>query len=377
MDITAAVAMEPGKSLELKTVELAPLRPDEVRVRMAATGVCHADVLARDQIYPVPLPAVLGHEGSGVVEAVGSDVGRLEVGDHVVLSFNSCGRCAMCDAGHPNACAHLGAYNFAGSRPDGSSPLSLDGTPITGWFFGQSAFATHANVPERLAVKVPADVPAHLLGPLGCGVMTGTGSVFNVLAPLPGSSFAVFGTGAVGFSGLLGAKIAGCTTIIAVDVVKAKLDLALRLGATHVVNSAETDPVEAIREITGGAGVNYALDAVGVPAVFTQMANSLAMRGHGVLVGAAPPGHEASLDIGVLLNASAPRLSMVLEGDAVPQEFIPHLVRLHQAGLLPLEELVTTYDFADINKAFDDVETGATVKAVVTFEPQADSAGTE
>jgi len=197
--------------------------------------------------------------------------------------------------------------------------------------------------------------------------MTGAGSVFNVLDPEPGSSFAVFGTGAVGFSGLLAAKVAGCTTIIAVDVAARKLDRALELGATHVVNSAEQDPVAAIRDITGGAGVNNALDAVGVSAVFTQMANSLAVRGHGVLVGAPPPGQDALLDIGTLLNSSSPRLSMVLEGDAVPREFIPRLIRLYQAGLFPLDELVTTYRFTDINTAIADAEHGTVIKPVVTF----------
>jgi aryl-alcohol dehydrogenase len=243
----------------------------------------------------------------------------------------------------------------------------MEGTPITGRFFGQSSFATHTNVAERLAVKVPAELPLHVLGPLGCGVMTGAGAVFNTLAPKPGSSFAVFGTGAVGFSGLLAAKVVGCTTIIAVDVVHSKLQKALQLGATHIINSAEQDPQEAIREITGGKGVDYALDAVGISAVFTQMANSLAVRGHGVLVGAPKPGDDARLDVGTLLNASSPRLSLVLEGDAAPQEFIPRLIRLYQAGLFPVDELVTSYKFEDINTAISDSERGTAIKPVVTF----------
>jgi len=367
MDITAAVALEPGQPLEPLTVELAGLRHDEVRVKLAATGVCHADVIARDQVYPVPLPAVLGHEGAGVVEAVGAAVTGLRVGDHVVLGFNFCGRCPSCAGGYPSYCAQFGAHNFGGFRPDATSPLSLGGTPITGWFFGQSSFATHANVAERIAVRVPPELPLHLLAPLGCGLMTGAGAVFNVLKPQPGSSLAVFGTGAVGFAGLLAAKVAGATTIIAVDVVSGKLDRARQLGATHVVNSAEHDPVAAIRDITGGTGVNYALDAVGVASVFTQMANSLAVRGHGVLVGAPPPGQEARLDIGTLLNSSSPRLSMVLEGDALPSEFIPRLIRLYQAGLFPLDELVTTYPFSEINTAIADAEHGTVIKPVVTF----------
>jgi aryl-alcohol dehydrogenase len=366
--ITAAVSFEGGKPFELRSVDLADLEPYEVRVKLAATGVCHADVIARHQFYPVPLPAVFGHEGAGVVEAIGSHVSSLEVGDHVVLGFNTCGACEMCGAGHPASCLHIASYSFAGKRPDGSSPLSIDGQAISGWFFGQSSFATHANVPERIAVKVPSDVPLNVLGPLGCGVMTGTGAVFNVLAPKPGSSFAVFGTGSVGFSGLLGAKIVGCTTIIAVDVAPAKLETAKRLGATHVVNSSETDPVQAIRDITAGRGVDYALDAVGVSQVFTQMADSLAKRGHGVLVGAAPPGQPAQLDIGVLLNSSTPKLTMVAEGDAAPQEFIPRLVRLYRAGLLPLDDIVTTFPFSDIELAFAALDQGEVIKPVVVFD---------
>lgn len=368
MQITAAVAVAADEPLDIRTVDLAELRPDEVRVRLVATGICHADVIARKQFYPVPLPAVLGHEGAGIVEAVGSQVSRLAVGDQVVLGFNFCGSCLTCGSGHVASCEHIASYCFGGTRPDGSSPLSIDGRTISGWFFGQSSFATHANVPERIAVKVPSDVPAALLGPLGCGIMTGTGAVMNVLAPRPGSSFAVFGTGAVGFSGMLAAKIMGCTTIIAVDVAPAKLEAALRLGATHVVNSREVDPVAAIREITDGRGVEFALDAVGVSAVFTQMADSLARRGHGALVGAAPPGDAAALDIGVLLNSAAPRISLVTEGDAAPQEFIPRLVRLYRAGLLPLDQLVTTFPFSRIEEAFTALESGEVIKPVLTFD---------
>lgn len=370
MDIQAAVSFEAGKPLEIRTVELAPLRPDEVRVRLVATGICHADVIARNQDYPVPLPAVFGHEGAGVVEEVGPYTSRLEVGDHVVLGFNTCGSCSMCGAGHVASCEHIGEYSFGGKRPDGSSPMLIGGEPISGWFFGQSSFATQVNVPERLAVKVSPDVPLDVLGPLGCGVMTGAGAVINVLAPKPGSSFAVFGTGSVGFSGLLAAKIVGCTTIIAVDVAPQKLETALRLGATHVVNSAEQDPVQAIHELTGGRGIEYALDAVGIPAVFTQMADSLAKRGHGVLVGAAAPGQPADLDIGRLLTSTTPKLTMVAEGDAAPLEFIPRLVRLYEAGLLPLDELVTKFDFRDIESAFQALESGEVIKPVVVFDQE-------
>lgn len=367
MEVTAAVADKPGAPLELKKVQLQDLQPGEIRVKVVATGICHADVLARDQAYPVPLPAVLGHEGAGIIEEVGAGVSTLAPGDHVVLGFNFCGSCPMCASGHPSNCATFFEHNFGGYRLDGSSPLRIDGSDVAGWFFGQSSFASHVNVAARLAVKVAPDVPLDVLGPLGCGVMTGAGAVLNVLNPHAGSSFAVFGTGAVGFSGLLAAKVAGCATIIAVDVVGSRLQLARELGATHVVNAASGDPVEQIRDITAGAGVDYALDAVGITDVFTQMASSLAVRGHGVLVGAPAPGQQAALDIGSLLFTSQ-RLSMVLEGDSVPQTFIPELIRLYQAGLFPFDKLIKHYPLEQINTAIGDAEAGRTVKPVVVFD---------
>jgi aryl-alcohol dehydrogenase len=219
-------------------------------------------------------------------------------------------------------------------------------------FFGQSSFATATNVRARNAVKIDDDAPVELLGPLGCGIMTGSGAVLNVLKPSPGESIAVFGTGAVGLSGMLAAKAAGATTIIMVDIVPSRLEFAKELGATHVVNSKETDPVEAIRELTAGRGASYALDTTGVPPVFSQMTKSLALRGHGALVGAAKLGTEAPFDIGTLLTSGI-NVSMVVEGDAVPREFIPKLISLYERGMFPFEKLVKTYDFKDINQAFE------------------------
>ncbi|WP_279402590.1 zinc-binding dehydrogenase [Arthrobacter sp. JCM 19049] len=195
--------------------------------------------------------------------------------------------------------------------------------------------------------------------------MTGSGAVLNVLKPTPGSSVAIFGTGAVGMAGMMAAKAAGATTIIMVDIVPSRLELAKELGATHVVNSKETDPAAAIKEITGG-GAQFALDTTGVPMVFTQMSNSLATRGHGALVGAAKLGTEAKVDIGTQLLAGI-NLHLVIEGDAVPKQFIPRLVSLHQQGLFPFDKLIKKYDFADINQAFADSANGSTLKPVITF----------
>ncbi|TFB69029.1 NAD(P)-dependent alcohol dehydrogenase [Cryobacterium sp. Hz9] len=366
MKVTAAVALTKGEPLAIQELILDAPRATEVQVRMVATGVCHTDAIVRDQLYPTPLPAVLGHEGAGIVEAIGEGVTSVEVGDHVLLSFSSCGVCSSCVSGHPSYCIHLYDLDFSGARPDGSTAFTADdGTPVSSHFFGQSSFASVSNVAERSVVKISKDAPLELMGPLGCGIQTGAGAVLNVLRPEAGSSIAIFGSGAVGMSGLLAAVVANATTIIAVDIVDSRLEFAKTLGATHTINSKDEDAVARIREITGG-GVNYALDTTGNKFVFAQMTKSLGVLGHGALVGAAAPGTEAPIDIGSLLLTGL-KISMVIEGDSVPQTFIPQLISLYEAGVFPFDKLVKKYDFTDINEAFADSESGVTLKPVVIF----------
>lgn len=366
MKTRAAVALGPGQDFEIRELELDEPRPDEVTVRMVASGVCHTDAIIRDQWYPVPLPAVLGHEGAGVVEAVGSAVQGLEVGDRVVVGPAFCGECEQCLAGHPMYCLNFYDRNFSARRTDGSTAFTAaDGTAVGSNFFGQSSFAEHTNVVAHGTVKVAEDAPLDLLGPLGCGIMTGAGAVLNVLAPKPGSSIAIFGTGAVGMAAMLAAKAAGASTIIMVDIVPSRLEFARGLGATHTVNSKEQDPASAIAELTGG-GAEYALDTTGVPAVFAQMTNSLGIRGHGALVGAARMGTEAPIDIGTLLVRGV-SMSTVVEGDAVPKEFIPRLIALHERGAFPFDALTKTYAFDDINAAFADSASGETLKPIIVY----------
>ena len=365
MQITAAVSREVHASLEFSTLELEQPRADEVRVRLVATGVCHTDALVRDGVLPGSTPVVLGHEGAGVVDAIGAEVTTVAVGDHVVLGFNSCGACDQCLDSHPAYCVSFPPLNFGGARPDGTTSLSEGGARVASHFFGQSSFATYANAAERSVVKVSANVPLEILGPLGCGIMTGAGTVLNVLKPAPGSSIVIFGTGAVGNSALLAAIVADCSTIIMVDVVAARLELALSLGATHVINSLDEDAVARVRAITG-LGARYAIDTTGRPGVFRQMVDALAPQGFAALVGAAAPGTEASIDIGDFLVKS-PTITAVIEGDAVPETFIPYLVDLFEQGRFPFDKLVTTYPFAEINQAFADSEAGITIKPVVVF----------
>ncbi|WP_105567106.1 NAD(P)-dependent alcohol dehydrogenase [Microbacterium halophytorum] len=365
MKVTAAVATAPKTPLTITELELGEPGAGEVRVRMVASGVCHTDAIVRDQWYPTPLPAVLGHEGAGVVDAVGPGVDGFEAGDKVVLSFNYCGHCANCSTGTPQYCVDFYGRNFGGARADGSTSLSQGESPVSSHFFGQSSFADHANVPVQCVVKVPDDAPLEILAPLGCGIQTGAGAVLNSLNPPAGSSIAIFGAGAVGMSALLAAVIAGCTTIIAIDRVPSRLELAKELGATHVIDTSVEDAAVRIKEITGG-GAEYALDTTGVPAVFTGAASSLRVRGHLGVVGAAALGTEAPLDIGSLLPIGV-RVSFIVEGDSVPSSFVPRLVALYEAGLFPFDKLVRSYPFADINQAFEDSASGVTLKPVVVF----------
>jgi aryl-alcohol dehydrogenase len=367
MKVHAAVVTRQGSPLQIQELELDSLRANEVRVRLVATGVCHTDAVVRDQVLTTPLPIVLGHEGAGIVDEVGEAVTTVRPGDHVVLSANSCGSCGQCLRGDLAYCEDLFGRNFGASRPDGTTSLADGDTPVGSMFFGQSSFSSYANVAERSIVKVDPDVDLALLGPLGCGIQTGAGAVLNELRPEPGSSFAVFGTGAVGAAALMGAVVAGCTTIIAVDIVPSRLELALTLGATHVINSKEEDVAEAIRRITAGRGLDYALDTTGIPNVLRSAAEALGIRGTVALVGASGPGTEVAFEIGASLTKGW-TFKTIIEGSSVPQTFIPALIALWQAGRFPFDRLIKRYPFDEINTAFADSESGATMKPVVVFD---------
>lgn len=368
MKTTAAIATAPEQPFEITEVDLDDPRVGEVQVRMVASGVCHTDAIVRDQWYPTPLPAVLGHEGAGVVEAVGPGVDDVAVGDHVLLSFASCGGCRNCQVGRPAYCAEFFAHNFGGRRTDGSTAFGRDGEAISSHFFGQSSFAAHSNVARRSVVVVPPEAPLEVLAPLGCGLQTGAGAVLNRLQVREGSSFVVFGAGAVGLAALLAAVVANASTIVAVDLVTDRLTLAGELGATHTVDASAADAagvVAQVREATGG-GADYALDTTGSTAAFRQMTDSLGSLGHGALVGASALGTEASIDIGTIMLSGA-TISMCIEGESVPPLFIPKLIDLHARGVFPFDKLVRNYPFAELNRAFEDSHCGVAIKPVVTF----------
>ena len=293
--VTAAVAREPRAPLSIEELHLDDIRPGEARIRLVAVGVCHTDAIVRDGIYPTPLPAVLGHEGAGIVEAVGSAVTTVKPGDHVIMSAAYCTHCLQCRTGHPAYCENIFAEDFGGRRTsDGTAAFSTpEGEEVSSHFFGQSSFATHANVVESSLIRVPSDVPLESVAFFGCGMQTGAGAILNELRPPAGSSVAISGSGAVGLAAVMAARVAGATTIIAIDVHDSRLELARELGATHVINARSADTTERLLHITGGKGVDFILDTTAAPQVLTKLAKSLGIRGTLALVGAAKPGTEA------------------------------------------------------------------------------------
>ena len=344
-------------------VEMDAPRHDEVLVRIVASGICHTDVAVRNQDINLPLPMVLGHEGSGVVEAVGSAVSHVQPGDHVVLSGDSCGTCARCHQGQPSYCAEFVARNLTGFRCDGSSPLHYHGAPLRGRFVGQSSFATHSIASARSVIKIANDLPLALMGPLGCGLTTGVGTVVNALQPPPGSTVAVFGVGTVGLAAVMGARLSGCTRIIAVDVRRARLDMAIELGATDAVDASASNSVAAIKALTGG-GADFSVECSGVPAAVRQAVDCLTRPGWCAQVGATPGGIEIPFsmdDIGMGRGIRG-----VVMGDSVPQTFVPYLAELYRSGRLPFDKFVKYYDFADINQAVhDSALTGEVIKPIL------------
>ncbi len=366
MKATAAIVRQVGGPFQIEDIDVAEPRDSEVRVKMVGVGMCHTDLVARDG-FPVPMPIVLGHEGSGIVEAIGPDVKGLEVGDHVVLSFNSCAACPTCDDHQPAYCHNFLAENFAGVRlADGSSPLSQDGEIVHGAFFGQSSFGTYAIANERNTVKVDKDLPLEILGPLGCGIQTGAGAAVLSVGLKAGQSLAIFGGGAVGLSALLGARAIGAGLVIVVEPNAARGELALELGATHVINPKETtDVLAAIKELSGG-GVNHALDTTGIPDVIAVAVETTITHGTVGLIAVPPP--EAMLPANMMsMLMRGTIIKYITEGDADPQTFIPQMIAWYREGKFPFDRLIKKFGFAQINEAAKASEDGSAIKPLLTF----------
>ena len=332
--------------LQLDEVSVGDPGQGQVRVRHTAIGVNFIDTYQRSGLYQMALPSGAGNEGAGVVEAVGAGITKVAAGDRVGMTFDSCGTCAACARGKPSYCHGFFEHNFAAPR-----------------FFGQSSFATYSLARERNVVRIEGEIPLEVAAPFGCGIQTGAGAVLRSLAVPAGSSLAVFGTGTVGLAAILAGLVAGCTTIVGVDVNPDRLAVARDLGATHVVDARETDPVDAVRAATGG-GVDFSLETSGVAAVLRQCVDCLAPTGTAGVIGAPAFGTEVSLDVNTILTGGRV-VRGIVEGDSIPDLFLPQLVRLWEQGRFPVDRLMTFYDFDDIEQAAHDAESGRTIKAVL------------
>jgi aryl-alcohol dehydrogenase len=363
MQITAAIVRERSAPFALEKLELSEPRPDEVIVRVVASGMCQTDLHGRDGYFSSPYPAVYGHEGAGIVHAVGSAVRTLAPGDHVVMSFPWCGTCSNCLHHKYCYCVHGRRLKMHGTRADGSTLMSRNGAPVYSAFFQQSSFGTYALTQERYAVKVRKDAPLEALGPLACSGQTGAGAVVNAMQPQPGDSLAIFGVGAVGLSALMAAKIAGCDPIVAIDVHGHRLALARELGATHAIDHTGRDKVvDEVRAIAP-RGVRYALETSALPTVFRQAIEALMPGGTCVLLGSASPGTDVAIEMPFLQQGRTVR--GVVQGESLPQEFIPRLVDLMVAGKFPIQKMIKFYDFVDINLAAAESSSGITIKPVL------------
>jgi len=356
--IKAAVLRRKGGPLKIETLELEGPRDDEVLVRIVASGICRTDIDLIDDWDETSQPLVLGHEGAGVVERVGKKIKNVKRGDHVVLSYQSCGRCRNCRKGRPMGCSRFWEANFGFRRLDGSNALQKSG--VAGHFFGQSSFATHSLATERNIVKVSKNLPLEILAPLGCGLQTGAGTIMNSLAVPAGAAVAVFGTGAVGLAAVMAARIIKASPIIGVDINHLRLKLALELGATHTIDNRREDVATRIAVITG-SGVDHVLEITGEPEMLRLAVDVLNPKG------------SVAIFSGVSAPASLPggrKAVSIIEGDSVPQRFIPKLISLYRAGRFPFDRLIKHYNFKKINAAIAAAKRGDVIKPVLRMGMQ-------
>ena len=358
----AAVLYEINTPLKIEEFDLPDTGPNQVRVRIVASGVCHSDWHVVKGDWPhIPIPTILGHEGAGIVEEVGTQVTGVSEGDHVILSWKrSCGYCEMCQKGFPTLCE---------LPPDSSTLPRFPGDQRTmEKMAGLGTFGTHALVPQDAVVSIDKDMPFAQAALIGCGVMTGVGAAINTAQVQQGSSVAVFGCGGVGLNCIQGAAMAGAEPIIAVDVRDNKLEMAKRFGATDTVNASQEDAVARIQELSGGPGVHYAFEAIGITGEpFLQAIQCTRRRGITVFVGHAPEGTPVALDARMLMHEKTVIGSYY--GSARPHVDFPRLIRLYKAGKLKLDELVTrTYPLEGVNEAFEALARGEVARSVLMLD---------
>jgi S-(hydroxymethyl)glutathione dehydrogenase/alcohol dehydrogenase len=356
-----AVLYEPNTALVIEEFDLPPTGPHHVRVRLVASGVCHSDWhIVKGEWPHIPIPTILGHEGAGIVEEVGAEVTGVTVGDHVVLSWKrNCGQCEMCQRGYPNLCDDVpDERTFPTFRGSDRSMRKL---------LGLGTFSTSTVVPQDVVIPIDKDVPLQQAALIGCGVMTGVGAVLNTARVAAGASVAVFGCGGVGLNCIQGAALAGAQPIIAVDLRANKLAMARLFGATHTVDASEVEPVERIRELTGGPGAHYAFEAIGLTGEpFRQSIECTRKRGVTVFVGHAPHSTPVDFDARMLMPEKTVIGSMY--GTCRPRVDVPRLIGLYQAGKLKLDELVTrTYPLEQVNEAFTALAQGQVARSVLSM----------
>jgi len=364
MKVKAAIAREDHKRFLIEELELSEPGPGDILVRMVGAGLCHTDVKALVGMMRVPKPIVLGHEGAGVVEWVGSRVTKVKPGDPVVLTYDCCGACSACTSGNPAYCQETSALNFQDARQNEPGFLRKEDELIHGHFFGQSSFSTYAITRPQNTIPVPRDAPLDILGVLGCSVQTGAGAIMNSLAAKPGESVAVFGVGPVGLSAVLAAVACGVREIVAVDLFESRLAIAKRIGATRTVQAGPgVDAADQIHRLIPG-GVACALDTTGNAESYHQALRSLATKGRFGFVTAPRDPFEPNL---VQMMLGGHTFRGIVQGDSVPDAFIPRLIDLYRRGRFPFDQLVTKYPFDQINQAVEDQASGTVVKPVFTF----------
>ncbi len=365
MKSRAAVLRGLNQDFEITDIEVAPIQSDEVRMRIVATGVCHTDAVAQSLEGLFPLPGILGHEGAGIIEAVGENVTGFAIGDRALLSFAACHHCDHCLEGHPSVCESFNDLNFGGKLSDGTSPYSI-GDQALNVFFGQSSFSQYINVKASNVVNIGQDdsIDLALLGPLGCGLQTGAGTVLNTLRPKAQDSLVVFGAGTVGLSAVMAAKATGVSPIIVVDIHDHRLALAKELGATSVINGLKEDVLAVIGKLTKG-GAHYAIETTGVSSVVKQAVAATKPLGTIAILGITG---EVTFNIQEEIMAEGKTLKGVIEGDSIPQVFIPKLLSLYKNGQFPFDKLVKFYPLEEINQAFADSASGAVIKPIIKMD---------
>jgi S-(hydroxymethyl)glutathione dehydrogenase / alcohol dehydrogenase len=365
---TAAVLYEAGKPLRIETVEVLPPRAGEVRVQMKAAGVCHSDYHVMCGDLHMPMPIIPGHEGSGIVIDVGEGVTTLEPGDHVIPIWRgSCGRCDYCARGRPALCEMGTAMRFGGTMPDGTMRFRNSAGDSIRHYAGVSAFASIATMPEACVVKIDPGFNLQHAALIGCGVITGVGAVVNAAEVRCGSTVAVFGCGGIGLNIVQGAKMVGARQIIAVDIHASKLEHAHVFGATHGVDASTCDPVQAVRELTGGLGADYTFEAIGKPEPIAQAFDATRKGGKCVVAGICRADARASINVNQLVYAEKSLIG-TLYGTARPRQDLQGLMQLAGTGQMKLDELITTtYPLVQINEAYEALIRGEVARSLIVF----------